>query len=435
MRKTSLAVTLTLALCGLSNVTQADDLYQIYQKALEKDPQLLQSAAARDAAREAIGASKAALLPQIALSAKYEDNSSNRDDREFDGTSGAISLSQSVYDRSNWISLDSAELTATQADAAYNAAKQGLILRVADAYFDILLAKDNLELVQATKKAISRQLEQTKQRFAVGLTAITDVHEAQAEYDSVLADEIITKNNLQNSYETLRTITGMYHRDLNQLNTERFSPVDPTPANSEGWVTLAEERNLQLMIQRLAVDISRLNIDSAKAGRLPTLSLTAQQSTDNTEGFSRPYSNDDTYLGLELSVPLYTGGAISSGIKVAQAQYVQTSEQLNETYRSVVSNTINAYNDVFASISTVKAYEQTVISRESSLQATEAGFEVGTRTIVDVLNSTRNLYDAKSRLSQARYNYVLSVLSLKQAAGTLSEDDLEMINRGLSKAD
>lgn len=431
MKKTSLAVTLTLALTGLSGVAQADDLLQIYQQALTKDPKLLQSAAARDAAQEAIGASRASLLPQIALSAKYEDFNNNRDAADYDGTSGAIRLSQSIYDRTNWLSLDSAELTATQADAAYNAAKQGLMLRVADAYFDILLAMDNLEQVQATKKAISRQLEQTKQRFAVGLTAITDVHEAQAEYDSVIADEIVTKNNLQNSYETLRTITGMYHNDLSLLNTKRFSPVDPTPESSDDWVDLAQERNLQLLIQRLGVDIAKLKIDNAKAKHLPTLSFTATQATDNTKGFSSPDSFDATSLMLEVAVPIYTGGAITSGVKVAQAQYVQTSEQLNETYRSVVSNTINAYNNVFASISTVKAYEQTVISRESSLQATEAGFEVGTRTIVDVLNSTRSLYSAKSLLSQARYRYILSVLNLKQAAGTLSEDDLEMVNRGL----
>lgn len=435
MKKTRLALTLTLTLTGLSNVAQADDLYQIYQKALEKDPQLLQAAAARNAAKEAIGASRAALLPQIGLSAKYEDFNYNRDAADTDGTSGGIQLTQSIYNRDNWIGLDSAELTATQAEVAYNATKQGLMLRVADAYFDILLAMDNLELVQATKKAISRQLEQTKQRFAVGLTAITDVHEAQAEYDSVLADEIVSINTLQNSYETLRTITGIHHGELNQLNTERFSPVKPMPESSDGWVKLAEERNLQLLIQRIGVDLADLKIDSAKSKHLPTLSFTASQVTDNTtnNGFG-PDSVDGTLLGVELSVPIYTGGAISSGVKVAQAQYVQTSEQLNQTYRSTVSNTINAYNNVVASISTVKAYEQTVVSRESSLQATEAGFEVGTRTIVDVLNSTRLLYGAKSQLSAARYGYILSILSLKQSAGTLNEEDLQMLNRGLSRS-
>lgn len=436
----ALAVGLGLVLANVN--AHADDLYQIYQKALEKDPVLRQADASRKAAMEAIGVSRASLLPQVNLNGSYNND---LESGATDTLGASLRLDQSLYNRANWVSLERSEKVASQADTGYKAELQGLMLRVSNAYFAVLSAQDQLEFVQATKRAIARQLEQTKQRFAVGLTAITDVHEAQAEYDQTVADEIVAINTLENSYEGLREITGMYHRDLNVLNTERFSPVQPAPATSDAWQKMAQEQNLQIIAQQLAVDIANQDIKAAKTGYWPTFSLFASygktrafdaQLTDPTTGnsFTDDVTTDSKAIGLTMSLPIYSGGATSASTRVARASYVEASEQLNEVYRATMRNVINSYNNVKATISAVKAFEQTVISRESSLQATEAGFEVGTRTIVDVLNSTRSLYDAKSRLSTARYNYVIAILQLKQAAGTLNEEDMQLVSNGLTPA-
>ena len=424
-------LTLGLGLVFASTHSFADDLYQIYQKALETDPILRQAEASKNAAMESISLSRASLLPQVTLSAGYSKIDSNQDRRDAEGTTADIKLNQSLYNRANWVSLNRAEKVASQADTAYKAELQNLIFRVTDAYFAVLSAKDQLAFVQATKRAIARQLEQTKQRFAVGLTAITDVHEAQAEHDQSVADEIVALNTLNNSYEGLRELTGMYHTDLNVLNTERFSPTPPEPEQSDAWQTMAAEKNLQLITRQLGVDIARQDIEKAQSGHWPTFSLFANYNTANDMQNSGSYN--DGVIGLQMSVPLYSGGATSAQTRVARENFVDASEKLNQTYRATLRNVINAHNNVKATISAVKAFEQTVVSRESSLQATEAGFEVGTRTIVDVLNSTRNLYDAKRRLSDARYSYVLSIFRLKQAAGTLSEQDIQMVNNGLMR--
>ncbi|MBD1389076.1 outer membrane channel protein TolC [Neiella sp. HB171785] len=436
MTKTLRAVSMGIALAVCSSPSFADDLHQIYQKALEKDAVLQQAIAQRDSAMEAISVSRAPLLPQINLTADYSTIGSNRDARELDRGTATLSLNQSIYDRSNWVGLDRAEKVASQANTNYQAALQDLMVRVSEAYFDVLSARDQLEFVQATKKAIARQLEQTKQRFAVGLTAITDVHEAQAEYDQSVADEIVALNQLENSYEGLREITGMYHKDLNVLNTERFSPVQPDPKQSSDWQKMANDKNLNLIISQLGVDIAMQDIELAQSGHWPTFSLFAQlNAADNDYDLDAigKSSYTDNVIGVQMNLPIYSGGGTTAQTRVARANYVEASQVLNETYRAVMRGVINAYNNVKASISAVRAFEQTVISRESSLQATEAGFEVGTRTIVDVLDSTRNLFDAKSRLSDARYNYILSVVQLKFAAGNLSEQDIILINNGLTR--
>ena len=430
LRALSLGITMALT----ATTSYADDLHQIYQKALETDPALQQAQARRDAAMAAIGATRASLLPQVNLTSSYSNTfRSNRDAREAEVMNASLELNQSLYSRANWVNLSRSEKVASQADTNYEAALQDLMVRVSTAYFEVLSAQDQLQFIKATKKAIARQLEQTKQRFAVGLTAITDVHEAQAEYDQSVADEISALNGLENSYEGLREITGMYHKNLSLLNTERFSPVQPQPAQSSEWQKLASDKNLALIVNQLAVDIANQDIKLAQTGHWPTFSLFAQVNARDLETDFSSSSYTDNIIGIQMNVPIYSGGATTARTKVERANFVEASAALNETYRSVMRGVINAYNNVKANISSVKALEQTVVSRESSLQATEAGFEVGTRTIVDVLDSTRNLFAAKSRLSSARYNYILSVLQLKSAAGTLAEQDVININNGLTR--
>ncbi len=421
---------ISLALGSVSTFTHADDLASIYNLAKENDPTLLKSAAERDAAYEAVNSSRSSLLPQINLSGSLDNTESSSYILESQVRSASVSFSQSLFERSSWVNLDIAEKQARQADSTYAAEQQSLILRVATAYFEVLRAQDSLEFVRAEKAAVARQLEQTKQRFEVGLSAITDVHDAQAEYDSVLANEIVNENTLSNTYEALREITGQEHKDLSVLDTKTFAATK-TKESIQELLETAEKQNLTLLTARITQDISRDQIRSAQSGHLPSLTLDGSYGyTKKTEAPSN-YEGDTTNIGLNLSIPLYTGGNTTSLVKQAEYNYVASSETLESTYRSIVSTVRSSNNNINASIGTIKAYEQSVISATSALEATEAGFEVGTRTIVDVLDSTQNLYNAKRNLSNARYDYIINVLNLRQAVGTLSEENIVNINAGL----
>ncbi|EKP0260901.1 outer membrane channel protein TolC [Aeromonas sobria] len=434
MKRTLLSV---MVLLGVSAGAHAENLLDIYQQAQLKDPQLLQSKALRDKAFEQINEFRAALLPQINLSADLNYLQNKGDTQTGTTAGGKLSLDQSIYRRSNWINLDLTEKSATQSDVSYNLEIQNLMLRSAQAYFNVLKAMDTLEFVQANKVAVERQLEQTQQRFEVGLTAITDVHEAEASRDQALADEINAENELANSYETLRELTGIDHRNLDVLNTDRFTP-QKTTFGSDKWLELALDKNLQLHNARITKDIAKEQIDLAKTGHEPTLDLGAGLQSSNTDykndtpGMSS--ENSQGNIGLTFKLPIYSGGATTSKVKQAQFDYVAASELLEKNFRSVQSTVRSSYNNVNASIGSVRAYSQSVVSADSALKATEAGYEVGTRTIVDVLDSTRKLYDAKQKLSAARYNYILNILSLKQAAGILEAQDLVEVNQGLMPA-
>lgn len=422
----SLYAALTLVIVAPS--TQADDLLQIYQQALTSDPIVLQAQAQRNALYEQIEENRSPLLPTLSASVGYDKNWHDLQG-DSDGYAGRVSLSQLIYDHSAWVGLSLAEKAASKADSAYASAMQSLITRVTSAYFDVLTAKDNYEFQGAEKRAIERQLEQTKQRFAVGLTAITDVHEAQAQFDLASAAEILAENTLANSYEALREITGVDHKTINVLDTERFSASAVSPASSADWLKMAENRSIDLMTQRIAKDIAQETITLYKAGHMPTVNFDANY----TKAFDQsPIADfDSKSVGVSIKVPIFEGFKIDSKVKQAQYQYVEASEKLEQTHRGVVKNVRNNFNNVSASISSIRAYEQSVVSSESALKATQAGFEVGTRTIVDVLNRTRDLYDSKRKLSDARYGYIKSILALKQAAGTINEDDVIAINSGL----
>ncbi|MEE2024202.1 MULTISPECIES: outer membrane channel protein TolC [Alkalimonas] len=419
----------------------ADNLQSVYQLATQKDPVIQRAAASRDAAVARIDISKASLLPSIGFSTGL----TRADQRDWtfgdDRTtlSGRIQLDQSIYDRRNWQNLDIAEKQALQAQTSYNSAAQALIVRVTDAYFNVLKAKDDLTFIQAEKRSIERQLEQTKQRFAVGLTAITDVHEAQAQFDNAVAREIATENSLEIALEQLREITGRYHSELAGLNTDLFSTAPLNPTEPQQWLNIAEENNFELQAQRIGLEIARIEIDRARAGHLPTVGLEASIGSSKARGYDQNFiergtgpRQDNSSIGITVRVPIYSGGATNAGVNVAQANFVETSELVEQTYRSTVRQVRSSFNNVRALTSSIRALEQAVVSAESALKATEAGFEVGTRTIVDVLVSTRNLFDARRNLSRARYDYILSVLDLKLAAGNLTEQDLADINRALT---
>ncbi|MGL5391554.1 MAG: TolC family protein, partial [Shewanella sp.] len=257
-----------LTLVAAASAVQADDLLQIYQKALTNDPLVLQAQAQRNALFEKIEQNRAPLLPTISANVGY-DKAWNDPRDDVSGLTGSLKLNQVIYDHSAWVGLSLAEKAASQADSNYASALQTLITRVTKAYFDVLTAKDNYEFQGAEKRAIERQLEQTKQRFAVGLTAITDVHEAQAQYDLASASEILAENDLANSYEALREITGIDHKTLNVLDTDRFSAATPAPTSPTDWLKIAETNSVDLMTQRIGKDIAQETITLYKAGHMP----------------------------------------------------------------------------------------------------------------------------------------------------------------------
>ncbi|GAC16911.1 outer membrane channel protein TolC [Aliiglaciecola lipolytica] len=457
-------------LIGFSVATQAyaDDLYQVYQRALEQDPTINKAKADRDAAFEGISISRANLLPQISGVIGYTDSTSDQFnfttvpvldpstnepvlDQNGDPVTTTevsifnnqsknlgwdINLSLSIYDHQNWVGLNRAEKVAQQSDTTYALAKQELIVRTTIAYLAVLRAQDGLEFVKAEKRAIERQLEQTKQRFEVGLTAITDVHEAQANFDNTVAQEIVAENLVELRLEELREITGKYHDNLSVLNTESFTASRPIPERVDGWLEIAEEKNLDLMVSKLATEIAKDDIKNARAGHYPTVSLTASIGSNDTElnGNSSLPTRDNDSIGIQLNVPIYSGGRVSSQTAQAKYNFISASESLELAHRSTVRSIRSSYNDVVAATSTIRALEQAVVSAQSALQATEAGFDVGTRTIVDVLNSTRNLFDARRNLAGARYDFISAVMTLKRSAGNLTEQDLIDINRGLRSA-
>ena len=437
MKKNLISLIIGISAFATSNLSHADNLLDIYQQAQANDPVVLKAHALFMASKEDIVQATSVLLPQVNAYTSYTSSETDYDGIETtDVESKAIgtNITMEIYHHSSWLRLDSARKSAHRSDIAFQVAQQELIVRVTQAYFNVLSAKDDLEFSQAEKKAIARQLEQTKQRFKVGLTAITDVHEAQAQFDNTVTAEIRAENNVFNAEEVLREITNIYPRSLDALNTQRFSASRPVPESANEWQQTAEAKNLNLIAQKISMDLAKDNINIARAGHYPTIDLTGNYSkTDYKDpiSYSESIDIDSQSISVQLSVPIFAGGAITSSVRKAQSSYVAASQDLATTHRAVVRSTRNAYNTVIASVSAIKSLEQSVISAESALSATEAGMDVGIRTIVDVLDSTRNLYNAKRNLSSTRYAYIQAILSLKLAAGTINEKDLIDINKGL----
>lgn len=435
--KTVRLLTLSLTLCAPS-VLLAGGLMDAYKQALESDPQLRAAEAARGALGEAGPQSLARLLPTLNLSASTTDNSTEvsksnfipNSSQDFNSHGYNLTLTQPVYHHDYWVGLRQADATVAQAEADYAAAQQDLIIRVSAAYFNVLAALDSLEFARAEKDATARQLDQAKQRFEVGLIAITDVHEAQAQYDLTVAQEITAANLLANSREALQEITGQYDEALQVLNAE-IPLLDPQPNNIDEWVKQARAENLSLRAAEFSATAAKEEINRQRAGHYPTLDIVATRSNSLSHSTTGSETDADT-LALQLNVPLFAGGAVNSKTREAAFRSEEARQRLEQSRRSVKRQTRDAYLGVIAGISRVKALKQAVISNDKALEATQAGFEVGTRTIVDVLLSQRELFRAQRDYSRSRYDYLLNTLRLKQAAGSLALTDVEAIN-GLMK--
>ena len=423
-------------LLGLSSIAvNADTLKQVYETAKYKDPVILKSKAEYDVFSEQINDSKAALLPQIGFGLDANRVQSSYGNQTNTNYGASLNLTQSIYNGSYWQNANISEKQATQYAAIYGYAAQNLLYRAAVAYFDVLRADESVKSVQANKRAVERQLEQTKQRYDVGLIAITDVHEAQAEYDRTVASLITAENTLANNYYLLRELTGEDVKQVAYLDTKTFDPKR-LEGDVKDWRNKALEHNLELHSKRIAKELAKMNIDLAETGHGPTIDFTAGLGYNDynyDDSSSSSYDATAATFGVELNVPIYTGGAITSQVKQAQYSYVMASQDLVSSFRSTEAQINSGYNNVQASVSSIRAYEQTVISSKSALDAAEASFEVGTRTIVDVLDATKSLYDSENLLANARYDYIINMIQLKLSAGTLSEQDIFNISAGLTE--
>ena len=417
------------------------DLVEVYSLAESNDPQYRQVSAARQATLESRPQAFSQLLPAINLSANTRKNDQDissagrafgsSGEVEFNSHGYSLNATQPLFHRDRLITLKQADSLIQQADAELIAAQQDLIVRVAVRYFNLLAAMDHLEFAQSEKKSLSRQLDQAKQRFEVGLTAITDVQEAQAGYDRAVANEILAENMIDNAREALREITGEYTDALSLLGNS-MPLVSPEPAVIETWTTTSLEQNLQILTARYAAETAQKEIKLQSAGHLPTLDLVASRDYLSTGGRFGSTKQHSTEVGLELNIPLYSGGLVSSRTREAAQRYNEAMEKLEQARRAAQRLTREAYLGVMSGISQVNALQQAVVSSETALQATQAGFDVGTRTAIDVVAAERTTFGARRDLSRARYDYILNTLRLKQAAGTLAPDDLKQINSWLN---
>jgi len=415
---------------------QAEGLMDIYQLAAGNDPRILGAEAQREAAQEALKQSTANFLPSINFSAGRTETNQNvtksafgpafTGERSFNTTSYALSLNLSLYNKDNYAARRLAKATASRADAEYEAARQELMLRLAEAYFGVLAAQDNVEFARAEQRAVKRQLDQTQQRFEVGLVAITDVHESRARYDLAEAEVINADNALDNSIETLRAITGSYPNQLAKLGDD-ITLARPDPEDIDQWTRTALAQNPALLAREAALKEARETVARQRSGHYPALDLTANRFFDERGGIFAN-TTETVSVGVNLNLPLYAGGRTSSLVRQALHLQEASRQALEEQRRATQRQARNAYLGVLSAISRVKALKQALMSNQSALRAAEAGYEVGTRTTVDVLLARRNLYSAQRDYAQSRYDYILNSLRLQQAAGQLTVDSLKAIS-------
>lgn len=450
MRKKPYLAKIVLLLAALTGAEAAlaTDLVEVYQDALTSDPIYQQAISQRLATKEGVPINMAALLPSLSLNytptvtrSGYSGTNVSTGSSPRNNTlryyNVALTLSQTVFNYSQYMSVQSALSTSNQADAILNAALQSLIVRVATAYFNVLRDEDDLSFNEASVLAYKEQLEQIKQQFKVGIKTITDVYTAQASYDSSVANYIAVQTRLTNNKENLRAITGKYYDHFAPLS-EDFPLVAPTPADDKQWVHTALLQNWNLKASQYAVDSARQIVRQQFGGHLPTVALQGsinRQYSDNINYYNQalnqrngPSTETDRTISVNVSLPIFSGGAVVAQTNQAVYNYQTTQQQLEQTERSTVSTTRQSYFGVISGISQVKADKEAVKSTISSLRGMEESFNVGAETLVNVLNQQQKVFESQTKYAADRYNFVINYLSLKQAAGTLGFNDLHAIN-------
>lgn len=433
MKRISVLVALALA-----QPASGADLLQIYQDARSQDATFASAQAAYLAGQERLPQGRAGLLPAINLSGNVTRIYSEPDgfpSNSFTGRGYTLSLSQPLFRVQNWATYDQAKQQVLQAGAQFSAAQQDLILRVAQAYFDVLLAQDNVTVSQSQKTAISEQLAQAKRNFEVGTATITDTNEAQARYDQAVAQEIADQNDLEIKRQALRQLITQLPDRLAPLKDQLVLPL-PKPNNINDWVAASEQNNQTLMILRAAVEIAQSEVKKQRAGHLPTVDLVASYNDNRnaiSNGFGQVTDITSKQIGVQVNVPLYAGGAIDSRVREALANQEKSTQDLEANRRNVAQNARSAFLSVTSGVTQVAALEQALRSAQVSLDSTKLGRDVGVRTSLDVLNAEQQLSQALRNLLQSRYNVILNQLRLKAAAGQLAEDDLAQVNNLLAR--
>jgi outer membrane protein len=440
------AAALGLTLLTVAASGFAEDLVQIYREAVSNDPTLASARANWLATQELLPQARAGVLPLVGLSGAatetdYYDRVRTDPSvvfrQRFPQYSYTVTASQPLYRRQNTIAVDQAKQQVGQIDYVLASAQQDLIVRVTQAYFDILLANFNIELTESQKAAVSENLAQAKRNFEVGTATITDTNDAQAKYDQIAAQEISVRNDRDNRVAALRAIIGRAPKELKPFN-RKYEPQVPDPSSVEPWIARSITDNPQVRIAQANYDIATLEVDRQRAGHYPTLDLVASfnqgyagaaASTSLTSNFA-----SDSHLaqiGVQLNVPIYQGGAIDSRVRQAAANLERSRQDLEVARRSAQLLAQTSFSGVTSGVAQIRAFEQALRSAEVSYDSTKVGLEVGVRTNLDVLNQQQQVFQTRFNLAQSYYNFVINDLRLKQAAGTLSDTDVEQINRDL----
>lgn len=418
----------------------AADLIDVYRDALAQDPVYASARSALEANREVLPQARANTLPNISASGNFF-----RNERDSGGSSSgfntygySLSLTQPLFRRQTWIAVDQADLQVKQAEATFADVQQNLIVRAAQAYFDVLLAQDNVALSGAQKKAFSEQLAQAKRNFEVGTATIVDSYEAQARSDLAASKEISDQNDLEIKRQALQQLVGKLSANLAPLR-DNVALALPEPANMEAWVTNAETASPVIAQFRNSYEIAKKEVDRNQAGHLPTLDLVGSYGDSRSPGFDvfgqqgGTQSTKAAQIGLQLNIPIYQGGGTQSRVRQALSNRERSAQDLENTKRTVSQSVRQSFLGVKNGVAQVKALEAALVSNQSSLDSTILGKEVGVRTNVDILNAQQQLFQARRDLQQARYATILSQLRLKSAVGRLQEEDLAEVNRLLLK--
>ncbi|WP_175653922.1 TolC family outer membrane protein [Pseudomonas sp. Marseille-P9899] len=451
LRKLSLALAVSFASNGMAWAADAPlsartDLVSVYQEAVNNNADLAAARADYGARREVVPQARAGLLPNLSAGAEMMNSRTHIDQPSVtanrSGNSWQATLSQPIFRADRWFQLQAAEAVNEQAALELSATEQNLILQSAENYFAVLRAQDNLASTKAEEAAFKRQLDQSNERFDVGLSDKTDVLQSQASYDTARANRLIAERRVQDAFEALVTLTN---REYNALQgVVHTLPVQvPVPNDAKAWVDTATQQNLNLQATNHAVSAAEETLRQRKAGHAPTVDAVAryQKGDNDSLGFTNPNASlggqsyrgdvEQTTIGLQLNIPLYSGGLTSSQVREAYQRLSQTEQQRESLRRQVVENTRNLHRAVNTDVEQVQARKQSIISNQSALEATEIGYQVGTRNIVDVLDAQRQLYTSVRDYNNTRYDYILDNLRLRQAAGTLSPQDLQDLGRWL----
>jgi len=427
------------ALCAALPAAQGSDLVAVYRDALVSDPVFLSARAAYEAGLEKFPQARAGYLPTLNGSGSAFRNDIKLDIQgrfRYDTSAYGVTLTQPIFRLQNWIAIGQGRQQVVQAEATFASAQQDLILRVAQAYFDVLLAQDNVALSEAQKVAISEQLAQAKRNFEVGTSTIVDTLEAQARYDQSVAKAISDANDLEIKKRTLQQLVGKPLAGLTPLR-DPLPLAPPRPASPEEWEKTAADSSFNVVVARAGLEIAQSEVNRQRAGHLPTVDLSGSYTHTHDPTNTIPgiigASSELASLGVVLSVPIFAGGLTQSRVREALANRTKAEQDLENTQRGTALSVRTNFLNVTNGIAQVQALEQALASTQSQLDSTILGRDVGVRTSVDVLNAQQQVFQTRRDLQQARYNYLISTLRLKAATGVLAEADVEELNHTLAR--